>query len=88
MTDLTTTAWAGKSFEQLGAWAESYRLPQAADCDAPLDAETSSEHRRVLAMVSTFGLLFSRWARRSAEVGAGCRAHRRSHRLHAARNNK
>ena len=38
MTDLATLRRARKSFEQR-AWAESYRLLQAADRDAPLDAE-------------------------------------------------
>ena len=38
MTDLTTLRNGRKSFEQR-AWAESYRLLQAADRDAPLDAE-------------------------------------------------
>ena len=38
MTDLATVRCGRKSFEQR-AWAESYRLLQAADCDAPLDAE-------------------------------------------------
>ena len=38
MTDLATLRRGRKSFEQR-AWAESYRLLQAADRDAPLDAE-------------------------------------------------
>ena len=38
MTDLATLPRGRKSFEQR-AWAESYRLLQAADRDAPLDAE-------------------------------------------------
>jgi DNA-binding CsgD family transcriptional regulator len=38
MTDLATLPGGRKSFEQR-AWAESYRLLQAADRDAPLDAE-------------------------------------------------
>jgi DNA-binding CsgD family transcriptional regulator len=38
MTDLATLRRGRKSFEQR-AWAESYRLLRAADCDAPLDAE-------------------------------------------------
>ena len=38
MTNLATLRRARKSFEQR-AWAESYRLLRAADCDAPLDAE-------------------------------------------------
>ena len=38
MTDLTTLRQGRKSFEQR-AWAESYRLLQTADRDAPLDAE-------------------------------------------------
>jgi DNA-binding CsgD family transcriptional regulator/tetratricopeptide (TPR) repeat protein len=38
MTDLATLRRGRRSFEQR-AWAESYRLLQAADDDAPLDAE-------------------------------------------------
>src|SRR6187549_1925144 len=38
MTDLATVRRGRKSFEQR-AWAESYRLLHAADCDAPLGAE-------------------------------------------------
>ena len=38
MTDLATLRRGRKSFEQR-AWAESYRLLRAADCDAALDAE-------------------------------------------------
>lgn len=38
MTDLATLRGGRKSFEQR-AWAESYRLLQSADRDAPLDAE-------------------------------------------------
>jgi len=38
MTDLATLQRGRKSFEQR-AWAESYRLLQAADRDAPLDAD-------------------------------------------------
>ena len=38
MTDLATLRRGRESFEQR-AWAESYRLLQAADCGAPLDAE-------------------------------------------------
>ena len=38
MTDLATLRHGRKSFEQR-AWVESYRLLQAADRDAPLDAE-------------------------------------------------
>ncbi|HEY7129014.1 MAG TPA: hypothetical protein VH332_05050, partial [Nitrospira sp.] len=38
MTDLATLRRGRTSFEQR-AWADSYRLLQAADRDAPLDAE-------------------------------------------------
>ena len=38
MTDFATLQRGRTSFEQR-AWAESYRLLQAADCDSPLDAE-------------------------------------------------
>ena len=38
MTDLATVRPGRKSFEQR-AWAESFRLLQAADRDAPLDTQ-------------------------------------------------
>ena len=39
MTDLLANLRRGRTEFEQRAWAETYRLQQAADCDAPLDAE-------------------------------------------------